>query len=192
MTAPAPSDADMSLALSFHETYERLAHFYGYKTQIATRQFDPDSPNGRLMIAVCAEIGADWKARIDSLAAQLAERDAEIAEWKERHANLVKSDKDIIADERGLAGRLWHANRALLADGATAPRVERDAARYRWLRVMWWNWGSNNYPPPAKLGGKPFWEHLDAFAAVDAPEKLDAAIDAAVAASAGTDEGGGR
>ena len=61
-------DKALSLSLLFHETYERLAPNYGYETRIATRQFDPDSPNGRLMIAVCGEI---YRERIAALEAEL-------------------------------------------------------------------------------------------------------------------------
>ena len=46
----------LDLAQLFHETYERLAPCFGYQTRPETRQFDPDSPNGRLMIAVCEEV----------------------------------------------------------------------------------------------------------------------------------------
>ena len=44
------------LARRFHETYERLAPRYGYETRPETRKFDPNSNNGRLMIAVCEEL----------------------------------------------------------------------------------------------------------------------------------------
>lgn len=44
------------IAAEFHETYERLAPQFGYETREETRQFDPDSPNGKLMIAVCRAI----------------------------------------------------------------------------------------------------------------------------------------
>lgn len=44
------------LAEKFHHTYERLANQFAYETRKETRQFDRESPNGRLMIAVCAEI----------------------------------------------------------------------------------------------------------------------------------------
>ena len=44
------------LARQFHDAYERLAPHYGYETRNDTRSFNPDSPNGRLMIAVCGEI----------------------------------------------------------------------------------------------------------------------------------------
>lgn len=44
------------LAQAFHEAYERLAPEFGYETREETRQFDPESRNGRLMLAVCDEI----------------------------------------------------------------------------------------------------------------------------------------
>lgn len=46
-----------ALARRFHEAYERLAPSFGYETRTETRQFDPTTPNGRLMIAVCGEVG---------------------------------------------------------------------------------------------------------------------------------------
>ena len=57
------------LAVRFHETYERLAPSFGYETRKETRAFDPTTPNGRLMIAVCAELiplfptesGSGWR-----------------------------------------------------------------------------------------------------------------------------------
>lgn len=44
------------MARRFHEAYERLAPEFGYETREETRVFDPDSPNGKLMIAVCHSI----------------------------------------------------------------------------------------------------------------------------------------
>ena len=46
----------LEFARVFHDTYERLAPAHGYETRPETRAFDPDSPNGRLMTAVCEEI----------------------------------------------------------------------------------------------------------------------------------------
>lgn len=46
----------LDLAIMFHETYERLAPEYGYETRKETRAFDPSTPNGLLMQAVCGEI----------------------------------------------------------------------------------------------------------------------------------------
>lgn len=45
-----------TLAVMFHNNYERLAPSYGYETRKETRKFDPDSPNGKLMIATCEAI----------------------------------------------------------------------------------------------------------------------------------------
>ena len=44
------------LAKLFHDTYERLAHDYGYETRKDTKQFDENTPNGKLMIATCSDI----------------------------------------------------------------------------------------------------------------------------------------
>lgn len=46
----------LDLAVLFHETYERLAPDFGYETRPDTKVFDPESKNGRLMVAVCGEI----------------------------------------------------------------------------------------------------------------------------------------
>ncbi len=46
----------LDLAILFHETYERLAPTFGYETRVESRAFDPESKNGQLMIAVCAEL----------------------------------------------------------------------------------------------------------------------------------------
>jgi hypothetical protein len=46
----------IELAELFHEIYERRAPKFGYETRKETRSFDPNSPNGQLMIAVCGEI----------------------------------------------------------------------------------------------------------------------------------------
>lgn len=43
-------------AREFHEAYERLAPQFGYETRPETREFDPNSPNGRLMMAVIAAL----------------------------------------------------------------------------------------------------------------------------------------
>jgi hypothetical protein len=47
---------NLELAILFHETYERLAPSFGYETRPDTKAFDPESKNGRLMIAVVGEV----------------------------------------------------------------------------------------------------------------------------------------
>ena len=44
------------LARKFHEIYERLAPNFGYDTRPETRCFNPESKNGKLMVAVCDEV----------------------------------------------------------------------------------------------------------------------------------------
>jgi len=61
MTPPTDATATglkeaIALAVRFHETYERLAPSFGYETRPDTKAFDPETPNGRLMIAVCAAL----------------------------------------------------------------------------------------------------------------------------------------
>jgi hypothetical protein len=46
----------LALAVLFHVVYERLAPREGYETRKETRIFDPESANGKLMVATCAEI----------------------------------------------------------------------------------------------------------------------------------------
>jgi len=46
----------LQLAIEFHHIYERLAPTKDYQTREETRIFDPESNNGKLMIAVCQEI----------------------------------------------------------------------------------------------------------------------------------------
>jgi hypothetical protein len=44
------------LACLFHENYEALAPEYGYKTRDETKDFDPTTVNGQLMIATCSAV----------------------------------------------------------------------------------------------------------------------------------------
>jgi hypothetical protein len=46
----------LELAILFHNTYLRLAPSKGHDARKETRIFDPESPNGKLMVAVCTEI----------------------------------------------------------------------------------------------------------------------------------------
>jgi hypothetical protein len=44
---------DEEVARLFHDTYKRLAPEFGYITRKDTKEFDPNSNNGKLMIEVC-------------------------------------------------------------------------------------------------------------------------------------------
>lgn len=54
------------IARQFHNTYERLAPKFGYKTREDTKDFDPESPNGKLMIAVCGEVVKQYADKKDT------------------------------------------------------------------------------------------------------------------------------
>ncbi len=49
-------DDPLALAVLFHVTYEKLAPQHGYETREETKVFNPESRNGKLMIATCAEV----------------------------------------------------------------------------------------------------------------------------------------
>lgn len=75
------------LARMFHDTYERLAPSFGYETRKETREFSPDTPNGKLMVAVCEEVLQDMLTddeRINRLVNILSNLHWEYAhEWPE-------------------------------------------------------------------------------------------------------------
>jgi len=52
----------LALATMFHENYEFLAPTLGYETREDTKVFDPESPNGKLMVQVCGIIIAQLKS----------------------------------------------------------------------------------------------------------------------------------
>lgn len=52
--------SSIKLAKLFHDTYETLAPNFGYTTREDTREFREDTPNGKLMIAVCQSILNDY------------------------------------------------------------------------------------------------------------------------------------
>lgn len=50
----------LELAVLFHVIYERKSAEFDYVTRTETRIFDPESKNGKLMIATCEEILQDY------------------------------------------------------------------------------------------------------------------------------------
>jgi len=74
MTARVKAMEPLDLAVMFHNAYEELAPQFGYETRPETRAFDPESKNGRLMVATCARILAtlvpDFRAALEQAQAQ--------------------------------------------------------------------------------------------------------------------------
>lgn len=56
MTDLSKRDDALKLARLFHENYEKLAPEYGYETRDETKDFDPSTANGQLMIATGAGV----------------------------------------------------------------------------------------------------------------------------------------
>ena len=52
------------LARRFHEFYEQSAPLFGYETKKETKEFIPESNNGRLMSWVCFEIVKEEKQNL--------------------------------------------------------------------------------------------------------------------------------
>lgn len=77
MSAPAEK-----LARRFHDLYEQLAPGFGYETREETRCFIAESPNGKLMIAVCEALAQspEVQALIREAVAAERERCAGIAD----------------------------------------------------------------------------------------------------------------
>lgn len=89
----------IALAVLFHVTYERLSAAFNYQTRTETRIFDPESSNGKLMIATCTEIQSailrcDWckglEAKVASHEIQIGSLRMEIVH-KTNHLDSAKS-----------------------------------------------------------------------------------------------------
>lgn len=112
------SDMSRLLAEKFHDAYERLAPSFGYETRIETRKFDPESPNGRLMIAVVSEVAADRIEELEMLlnASKVAEKacvdcdphiGARLRELERENAALKYRIKELEAKIREEIWSVW-------------------------------------------------------------------------------------
>lgn len=71
-----------ALAVKFHELYTRIAPTFGYETREDTQQFNCDSPNGKLMLAVCMEILVDQSEATKSFVSKEPENLVHKLQWK--------------------------------------------------------------------------------------------------------------
>ena len=71
-------DVYEQMARRFHDCYERRAPDFGYSTRDDTKSFDPESPNGLLMRAVCLEVMSPLVVALAHIAA-MPERDQDDA-----------------------------------------------------------------------------------------------------------------
>lgn len=93
-------------ARKLHDTYEKIAPDYGYTTRRESRVFDPESPNGRLMLAVCAKVvpAIEARARREALKAAAEQfpdwlnpktQLVSVAPWRIRKTILALSRKGV-------------------------------------------------------------------------------------------------
>ena len=91
--------AETKLAEQFHEAYERLAPSFGYETRPDTKKFDPESVNGRLMIAVCKEVIGNAIERLQ----------ADIVRYQTSGAELHLALEKVIAERDALREYARHS-----------------------------------------------------------------------------------
>ncbi|MCK5602035.1 hypothetical protein KAR91_09205 [Candidatus Pacearchaeota archaeon] len=94
------------IAQAFHDKYEHFAPSFGYVTREETREFDADSPNGRLMMAVC-----------EAVVGPIISENKRLTDIGERYCKQVTSDGEEIE-------RLEDENKRL-ADGIILESDER-------------------------------------------------------------------
>jgi len=130
MTTQPTRLAPEELARQFHDAYERLAPSFGYETRADTKQFDPESKNGRLMIAVCDVILRDLLAALDAAKAELAEA-------KKRHLAQLSTigDQDVM---NGQIRKLAEDNhRAQLTASQNQVSALREALQTLYNAAQW-------------------------------------------------------
>lgn len=86
-----------ALARQFHDRYEEIAPLYGYKTREDTRAFDPESPNGQLMQAVCLQVVGPIVARLQAIAT-MPEYDQDDAHRLRNIARQFLSPNTVLSD----------------------------------------------------------------------------------------------
>lgn len=133
---PPPAEGDTfaeDLARRFHNVYENCAPRFGYETKDETKEFDPTSSNGKLMIHVCGVVG---RALVDGLTARVAELEGKINEkyWEGIRADNLKLNTTIDDLRQQLGTEKLH-HRATTEDwdnqrdAVIAAERERDAAK---------------------------------------------------------------
>lgn len=82
----------IKLAREFHDLYESLAPSFGYETRQDTKVFDPNSQNGRLMVAVCEKLCRRAQAQaLRDAADEVDEIDEDfVASWLRRMAEELE------------------------------------------------------------------------------------------------------
>lgn len=81
----------LDIAIEFHQTYERMAVDRGFVTRDDTKVFEPDSPNGRLMIAVCHEVGCKIRKESENRIKDLEDHLERLKDGIQVYRKVIKS-----------------------------------------------------------------------------------------------------
>lgn len=143
-STPGNSDGGAeTTARRFHEAYERLAPSFGYETRTETREFDPTTPNGRLMIAVCAEVfpptpGNGVDAELRKALTSLDELQASVKVYRE----IAEPDEPLDEEDLAITRQLDRAyNRAISVLALNHP-ANPDAELRRTVKGVVDCWGA--------------------------------------------------
>lgn len=145
----------LELAVLFHKTYERLAPSFGYETRTETRAFDPTTPNGRLMVAVCGEIQASLEARLAEEIA-IVDRIWDIYGRPTYEQLAGRSIYDLIESDRARLAEedKWRRFALLIGEQFTpiGPDGYYSMTPDQWLDWAWKHGWHGGNPPAAREG----------------------------------------
>lgn len=89
------------LAKQFHDLYEKYAPEYGYNTREDTKEFNPESPNGKLMIQVCSEIITEHYNELEGFI-DSEEMQFDDGIHYEKDIDITKVPPELIAEMKGV------------------------------------------------------------------------------------------
>lgn len=107
------------IARQFHGAYERLAPQFGYETREDTKVFDPQSQNGRLMIAVCAEVIGKLERERDQARREL---EIQLENIKFHMEQVPVREHPLRADDAPLSGEEHEKSDTPITDAALIER----------------------------------------------------------------------
>lgn len=122
------------LAKQLHEIYEKLAPSFGYETRDDTKEFDPTTPNGKLMIAVADEIEKSVLSYVEKLK-RIAEIEAKAIEDYVQFYNRLIEAFDIPLETMSISA----------ADNEILNRITELQEECRWFPI-------SEMPPEEEYG----------------------------------------
>jgi len=87
------------LARRFHELYELTAPMFGYETKKETKEFNPESPNGRLMAWVCFQVVKEEKQALLKLIKEKLITDTTIGQHTINTFNEIVNGTDLFDED---------------------------------------------------------------------------------------------